>query len=183
MEFLRKTIWERRFLRLALACVFLGSFSAAGQQTESQVKAAYLYNFTRFVEWPNRPAVDEKNPVVIAVASETSFTDALRKLMQNQFLGGRPIEIKRLKDMPAPQHPHILFIPASSSDQVPYLLEKFRGSDTLTVGESESFTLSGGIIAMFVEDKKMRFSVNQKAAERAGLRMSSQMLKFAKLVE
>jgi hypothetical protein len=142
--------------------------------SEYQVKAAFLYNFARYVEWPE----DAAPAFRICVLGDDPFGATLPDAVRDKRVRERPVEVA---------HPdpgdlagcHLLFVAASEAPLLPRLLAGVGGAHVLTVGESEGFTRAGGMIRMRIEENKVRFDVNLEAAQRVGLRISSQLLKLA----
>jgi hypothetical protein len=141
---------------------------------EYRVKAAYLFNFTKFVEWPAE-ALPDRAPLTICVASPSPFEGALAETVRDELVGGRPLTTRVVTD---PAGCHVLFVPAAAS-ATPYL-RAARGKPILTVGESADFLREGGVITFVMEDGKVRFNISPDAATRAQLRISSRLLRLAR---
>lgn len=157
---------------------------AAGQAPEKaleyQVKAAFLLNFTKFIDWPPTSG-DAASPIAICILGKDPFGRALDEIVQGEALNGRPLVVQRITLLPAPQSCHIVFIDSSEKD-IPKSLSSI-GSGILTVGEGEKFARMGGMIAFVIEDRHVRFDINQTAAAKAGLKLSSKLLSVARSVE
>jgi YfiR/HmsC-like len=141
---------------------------------EYQVKAAYLFNFTKFVEWPEA-AVPQGVPLTICVASANPFGHALEDTIRGELIGARPLSTRVVSDVAGC---HVLFVPdgvAAAS-----LLRAARTHPVLTVGESDDFLRDGGIVNFVMQDGKVRFEINQDAATRAQLRISSRLLRLGR---
>ncbi|HJQ84693.1 MAG TPA: YfiR family protein [Candidatus Binatia bacterium] len=169
----------RRLLPLALlAGLLLLRLSAVAAAPEYQVKAAFLYNFARFVEWP--PDVVERHPTFrICVMGEDPFGTTLVETVRGKTVLDRPVEIGHPDTTGELAECMIVFVPGSESAELPRLIAALAGSSALTVGETDGFAYDGGIIGMRVEAAKVRFEVNADAAQRARLKISSQLLKLA----
>jgi len=146
---------------------------------EYQVKAAFLFNFTKFVEWPRRAFASQTSPLVIGILGENPFHDDLGRMIQNKTVDGHPLEIRLLNSAQQATNCHILFISAPQSQQLQETLKALRGNPILTVGETERFTEVGGMINFFLEGTKIRFQINNEAATRAGLKISSKLMSLA----
>ena len=147
---------------------------------EYQIKAAFLYNFTKFVEWPPASFANETSPIVIGVVGRNPFDRELEKILQGRTVQGRPIVVKPVATPGDLAATHLLFVPAGEETRVaPAAWQK---SAIIVVGESEAFTAQGGTITFTQEADKIRFAINLEAAERVGLRISSQLLKLASSV-
>jgi len=166
--------------------VFLGVFlpftsSAADESLEYQVKAAFLLNFTKFVEWPASAFEAANSPIAICILGEDPFGAALDQIVAGEVVNGRSLAVQRLKRPPMPKSCQTLFI--SRADKEPPKIRSSFGPGVLTVGEGESFLHDGGMIAFVIENRRVRFSINQSAAENAGLKLSSKLLSVARSVE
>jgi hypothetical protein len=160
--------------------------SGAGAQTstagEYQVKAAFLYNFAKFVEWPASTFSDASAPLQICVFGRDPFGQTLRDITSEKTVQGRKLEINLVSDLPHARSCHILFIVASAETPVKQIVEGLRGAGVLTVGDSKGFTEQGGMINFVLENDRVQFEVNRTAAEKAGLKISSRLLSVAKSV-
>jgi hypothetical protein len=155
----------------------------AGGVGEYQVKAAFLFNFMKFVEWPNRLFTTANGPLIIGVPAVDSLQPTLEKIFQGKTVRGRSVVVRELKNKEQAAECHVLFLTGLDKRQMDAWLERLKGSPTLTVGESENFAARGGIINFFLLDNQVRFEINPGAAEKAGLKISSQLLSLAKIIE
>ncbi|HKX29445.1 MAG TPA: YfiR family protein [Blastocatellia bacterium] len=149
----------------------------------SQIKAAYLYNFAKLVEWPADAFKDADSPVVLGLVGDEPFGEILDQNMAGRKANGRKVVIVRLKASDNLRACHLLFISASEKSRVPQILAGLKGANVLTVAEIPHFAQSGGIINFFQEEKRVQFEINVEAAERAKLKISSRLLSLAKLVK
>lgn len=163
-----------------LAIMALANGRVRGADTEHQVKGGYLYNFTKFVDWPSNAFANPDTPIVIGILGEDPFGRQFDEAMKTETSKGRRLEVRRCKDAADAGRVHILFIPASENARLPAILEALEGRSILIVGESDGFTLRGGHIGFFIEDGKVRFEINQDAAKRAKLKISSDLLNLAR---
>lgn len=164
----------------ALACAALlataapvASFSDTRRADETQVKAAFLFNFAKFTSWP----VPAEGPLVIGVAGDSSFVDVLERATRGRTLNGREL-VARQEAGRAPVNCHVLFIPAADRRNVSGWLARTKGA-VLTVGETPEFLRDGGMVRLYLENNRLRFQISQKNAEAAGLKISSQLLMLA----
>jgi uncharacterized protein DUF4154 len=133
---------------------------------EYQVKAAFLYQFLNFVEWPaTAPGIADG--MIIGVLGETALTSALQPL-------------RGPRDLAAV---HVLFVAGSEKERLSGILRTIRGASILTIGEVDGFTRLGGVINFVIVDGKVAFEINVRAAEEARLRISSKLLRLARIVE
>jgi hypothetical protein len=166
--------------RLALLPLVIGlslsSASAQGVSQEYRVKAAYLYNFLKFVEWPEDAA---PGPLTICVAGRNPLGTVLRDLVRDQLVNDRPIEARIILE--PEEGCHIIFVPEGAATEA--YLRGARGTPVLTVGESSTFLEQGGIANFYIERGNVRFEINPAAAERARIRISSRLLQLARIAE
>jgi hypothetical protein len=145
--------------------------------TEQGVKAAFLLNFTKFVEWPAASEQSRANEdFLVCVLGESSIATALEGIFKGETAGGRKVAVRRLAK--PGEYCEVLFIPGTERNQAEVLRQ--AGPGVLTVGEAPSFLQDGGVIRFVVEDRRVRFDVNRGAAERASLRISSRLLRVAR---
>lgn len=149
---------------------------------EYEVKAAFLYNFAKFVEWPASAWSSPKQPFTFCVLGKDPFGSALDDAVVGKTIADRPISVVRagrIKDLPECQ---IVFVSTSESLKSPEILAGLRGRNVLVVGEAEDFACSGGTIQFVLEGNHVRFAINPDAAERAKLKISSKLLALAVVV-
>ena len=159
------------------ACGDTSSFS------EYQIKAAFLVNFPKYVDWPAEAFPETNNPIVIVLLGETKVAGEIQKTIAGRTLNGREIVLKQLASGQEPGACHILFISAAEQQKSPDLLAKLKGSGILTVGESDDFLERGGIINLARRDQKISLEVNLSAAGVARLKISSKLLSVANVVK
>jgi hypothetical protein len=143
---------------------------------EYQVKAACLFNFAKFVEWPANVFPDENSPIIIGVLGKDQFGGLLDRTIQEKKIDRRPLVVQRYKRLEDLKTCHILFVCASEKDRLAKIIAKINGSSTLTVGETQDFLAAGGIINFTIVDKKVRFEINLEAADKASVIISSKLL-------
>ncbi|MGE3177555.1 MAG: YfiR family protein [Vicinamibacterales bacterium] len=147
---------------------------------EYQVKAAYLFNFAKFVEWPAEAFASPDAPVVIGIYGPDPFGAALESLVRDKKLAGRPLAIRRSSAMGDLRASHLVFVNAPSADTLPALLAQLAGASVLTVGEHERFIESGGVVRFELNDGRVGFTIDVGAASRSRLTISSQLLRLAR---
>lgn len=167
-------------MRAVLVAALLASASVAvpnAQEVsqEYQIKAAYLYNFLKYVEW--QEPVDRT--FKICVAGQNPFGGVLEALTKNERVRGNPVQTELILGFEPGCD--VIFTPRTSN--IPAYLQGAAGMPILTVGETPRFIEQGGIVNFFLENGKVRFEINRNAAERAGLRISSRLLQLAKIVD
>jgi hypothetical protein len=177
--------WAWRWLIAVMACMLSCAAAcraiAEGPSREYAVKAAFIFNFAQFVEWPADAFVDSSSPVVIGIVGDDPFQGALEKAVAGKTAGGRPFSIRHLAASDDLKSCHMLFLAPSESGKTTEILHKVQGKSILTVGETDQFPNSGGVIRFFIDDNKVRFEINQDAAESARLKISSKLMKLARL--
>lgn len=149
--------------------------------TEYHAKAAFLYNFTKYVEWPAGTFADARAPIRICVVGDAPFGRYLDAI-QNRQAQGRPLIVARLIPALLPDACNMLFVSASEAPQLRQILAACSGRPVLTVGESERFADDGGMINLLIEDRRIKMEVNLAAASAHGLKLSSHLLRLAKQV-
>lgn len=168
---------------LGLSLVWLLSVSNGRAQepqpSEYQIKAAFLFNFAKFVEWPATAFAEATSPIVIGVLGENPFRDDLERTIQNKTVNDRPLVVTEFRSPGEATNCHILFISTSEKARLPEILETLRKTTVLTVSETQRFTEAGGMINFFLEGKKSRFQINDVAAKNAGLKISSKLLSLS----
>ncbi len=172
-----------RFIFILIFVLFCGSIGVAKAPGEYEIKAVYIYNFAKFVEWPARAFEDAGSPFVIGIIGDDPFGKIMEDTFDDKTVNGRKFTIKRYKRVRDIKACHIIFVSLSEERNIQSIIEAIRNEPTLSVGDSERFIDKGGIISFIVEDKKVRFNVNVCAARQAGLKISSKLLKLAKEVK
>jgi YfiR/HmsC-like len=184
----RKRRWPawRGILHAALWAVLLcsQSHSAAAQSQplgEYQVKAAFLFNFAKFVEWPPKTFSTSTDPIHLCLLGADEVERALKETIQGKVAQGHPLEVDRLRDIRDAKGCQILFISWSEAGQEA-LLREIAPAGMLIVGESDGFAREGGMINLVLHENHIRFEINPRAAERANVKISSQLLNLATIV-
>jgi len=165
-------------------CLALGIVSAkSGEQTlpESQIKALFLLNFTKYVDWPPAAFPKTNSPVIVGILNQEEVSAAFRKMIAGKDVNGHPIQFKPVASPADCTGCHMLFIGDSARRQLPEIIQRLRGASVLTVGESENFVDNGGMINLVLHDQKISLEVNLSAAREADLRISSKLLSLAKV--
>jgi hypothetical protein len=163
---------------------FIMAAQAGAQVTlsEYQIKAAYVFNFLKFVEWPEDSFADPLAPIVIGIAGEDPFGSALQNVIMGKTVQGRDLVIRKYRAGEDLRSAHILFINVSEKKRIPQLLAGLRGSSVLTVADSGEFLVEGGMIQLYYQDNRIRFAINVDATGRAKLKISSKLLSLAHVV-
>ncbi|HKX29309.1 MAG TPA: YfiR family protein [Blastocatellia bacterium] len=181
----RRPLWSwlaRLTLILALALAPPGASLAAQAPSEYQVKAAFLFNFAKFIEWPPETFTPGNAPLILGVLGDDPFGDIIDQTISGKTVNGRQLVVKRLKWGQNLKECQILFISASERKRLPQICEMLKGASVLTVSEVEKFAQQGGIINLVMEENKVRFDINTNVAEQARLKISSKLLALAKSI-
>lgn len=177
--------WARVFLLLALAARFALAPEIRAQNAvrrEYEIKAAYLYNFINYIDWPADALPPAGGTLTIGIVGENPFGAALDPLKGKQ-IKGRTLAVKRVESARDLEQCQIVFISASEKSRLSEILVQLKGARVLTVGEIDGFAEQGGIINFISERNKVRFEINTDTARRTGLTISSELLKLAKLIK
>lgn len=169
-------------LLAALASMLFAPAPANAQFDDQQVKAAFVLNFLKFVTWPDAPAVADA-PIEVVVLGADDLARAIEQASAGQQIGGHSIRIRavrRIADIGAA--PRLLFIAASERERLPVVLREFEGRPVLTVGDGPGFGTAGVVLNFYTSDTRIRFEANTTAAARAGLQISSHLLRLARIV-
>lgn len=175
---------SRRLLLVITVClIFLLPICLNAQTSapnEYQVKAAFLYNFIKFVEWPPESFQDERQPILLCLFGENPFGETLA-MVASRPVKERSLLVKTITSVDAASGCQVIFI--SPAEEQQRILVMVKTKPVLTVGETEHFAAKGGIINFIVIDNKINFEINPEAAQRARLSISSQLLKLARIVK
>jgi hypothetical protein len=155
----------------------LARLGAATVALEYEVKAAFLLNFTRFVEWPPSAFSGGDAPLVICIRGDDPFGTVIDQIVEGELVNGRKVVVERMRS-DEQKSCHVLY---AGSNRLIALAA--GGGAVLTVGEGADFLHQGGMIAFVLENRRVRFDVNLKAVTNAGLKLSSKLLSVARSVE
>ena len=170
-------------LCLLAAGVFAVSRPALAEpMSEYQVKAAFLYNFAKFVKWPESALPESSTSFTVCVLGDHGSAPAIEETIGDKTLRDKRIIVKRVASAEAARSCQILFASGSDGSDPAKIAGALAGASVLTVGEVEHFAERGGIVNFKTEDNKVRFEINSDGAKRANLDVSSQLLKLAIIV-
>ncbi len=178
------------FLRSFRLCTFVAAIVAAPYVTRAQspqpslendVRAAFLYNFTKFVEWP--PPLQADEPFRVCALADTAFIAALDRTIAGESVGGRPLVRAEARSSDEARRCAILYVGNGYKEQASPVLAAVRDLPVLTVGEGPTFVKQGGAIGFLLENNRVRFDISQRALQRSGLKASSKLLRVARNVE
>jgi len=178
--------WVRLVILAGLVGAALGGHSALADSSatkENQVKAAFLFNFAKFIEWPAQSFAAPDSPFVIAVltssAAGASFGEELARIVKDRRLNGREVVVKQTVLPTEAVASQMLFAPSSEEALLPRLREAMKDRPVLMVGESPECLRMGGVIVFVSEGDKLRFEINAARADEVGLKISAQLQKLA----
>ena len=176
----RFEVWA--FAAFVAACSALSALAQINGPSEYQVKAAFLFHFAQFVEWPAEAFKDGSSPLVYCTVGDDPFHGALDARLNGKTIGARAIRVEHFKRADAMQGCQVVFLGMAEQKQMSAALANMRGNPVLTVGESEHFAQEGGMIGFCLEENKVRFEINLNAATQAKLKISARLLTLAKMV-
>ena len=167
----------------AAACVAGVTQRADAQNaTTGEVKAAFIYNFARFTEWPAAAFSSASSPFLIGVSGDEVMRQTVETVVKGKAVDGRQIRTRTVKDEKDLGDIQLLFVGESSNSRVGELVKALKGRPVLTVGALDRFCDRGGMINFLLEDNRVRFEIRFDATEQAGLKVSSRVLTLAKTV-
>src|SRR6266567_4018128 len=159
--------------------------SESSDSSEYLIKAGFIYNFAKFVEWPSAAFSQVDSPIVIGVLGTDPFGNVLDRIVEDKKIGPRGFVVKRFKwgkDLKELKDCKIVFVSASERAHIDEILQSVKGLPILTVGETPGFAERGGVIRFTLEDNRVRFEINVDAAHQADLNISSRLLTLAKII-
>lgn len=171
-------------LVVALAVAFITPARPATAQVESlehEIKAAFLYNFVKFVQWPASSFSGADAPVTICLLGQDPFGTTLDDLIENEKVQGRPLAVRRLGRADAPAGCHVLFVAPAERTRFEAILRTVDTRRVLTVSDAMDFLAAGGHISFFMESNRVRFAVNAPAARDAEFQINSRLMRLARI--
>lgn len=186
--------WRRRVPGLclelaALALITLSIFASAtiapaqsDSPSEYQVKAAFLFNFAKFIDWPPSSYTSPQAPFAVCVLGDDPFGPVLDNTLAGKSLGSHSVIARRIRDIAEARRCQIVFVSSSESRHYGDVVEGVRGAGVLLVGETDGFASAGGAIEFTLESNHVRFAINPDAAQRERLTLSSKLLMLAHIV-
>jgi hypothetical protein len=175
-------------LALAVEGTALGLPAAEGGAQDPQalpeytVKAGFLYNFAKYVDWPADAFDKPTAPITIGIVGADPFGDDLEKTLRNKTVKNRAFAVQRFRDASTLNRCHILFVPRTEKEHYGEILKQIETWPVLAVGEEEGFARSGGTTNILIEKERPRLEINPDAAEKAKLTIDSKLLRAASIV-
>jgi hypothetical protein len=170
-------------MALVSAALLVGAY-VDGQtpRDESQIKAAFVYNFLKFVEWPAEVFHRPDEPLVVAIVGEGPTAEATEQFLATKQVGERRILVRRVGWEEPLAGVHAVFVTEGDAKKLRYVLAAASARPILSIGEGESFASSGGLIGLVIEQRKVRFDIDMAVAEATGLKVSSKLLALTRVV-
>lgn len=165
-----------------IVLVLLGTgalFARDARDLEYQVKAAFIYNFARFTDWPETAFADRTSALVLGVLGTDPFGDNLEQTVKDKQVNQHPILIRRGATLADIGPCHVLFISSPEMRNLPHHLRQLAGKPVLTIAEAEDFRVHGGMIRLFKKQDTISFEINTEATTKANLKVSSKLLRLA----
>jgi len=182
----QSSIPTRVLPRISLAVllgVLLSASGPAQSVSEYQMKAAYVYNLAKFVEWPAQAFKASNDPLTICVLGQSPILVTLNEAVNGESIDERKLLVRQVSDVQQASNCHILFIASSDRKYFQDILRNLKTPGVLTVGESEGFAEEGGVVDFRLEGKKVRIEINLNAAGQQKLRISPKLLSLAQIVK
>ena len=168
---------------LLLATLLLGArVEAQTAVDEAQVKAAFVYNFLKFVEWPADTLRGPQDAFVVLIIGDGATAEATERFLDAKLIGERPLLVRRIKWDQSLDGVEAVFVAERDEKKRRRVLDAASAAGALTIGEGEEFATRGGVIALLIENRKVRFDIDTVAANAAGLRVSSKLLALTRVV-
>jgi hypothetical protein len=175
-----------------VACLLLSFIGLAAAESkgpreskgidEYELKAAFLGKFVKFVTWPQERMGERNAPFIVAVWGDDPFGRKLDDAFLNRKVEEHPINVKRFTKLEEVADAHLLFVPKREASRLDEILAQIPAAGVLVVGESTDFARDGGVVNFFIAEDKLRFEINPDSARRQGLKVSSDLLKLARIV-
>jgi hypothetical protein len=176
-----------RWLALGLLCL-LSTHESRAQGAppdalpEYVLKAGFLYNFAKYVEWPAASFASAEAPISIGVVGSDPFGPDLERTLGDKTVNNRRFQIRRYTDLAQVEPVHILFIPQTERERVVAILKRVERLPVLTVGEDETFPEGGGVVAILIRESRPSLHINPQAAETQQLAIAPKLLRIATIV-
>ena len=162
-------------------CVPIASAQASAPG-EYQLKAAFLFNFAKFIDWPVASFSGPEARFSICILGMDPFGRSMDDLLRGKMIADRRVSVERSKQIADVRHCQMVFVSSSEKSHLKEILDGLKGTSVLVVGETDGFAEAGGAIQFAIEDNHVRFLINMDAADRAGLKVSSNLLSLAHVV-
>ena len=186
MKMIRKLMFKAfiHFIIIAVFGLLLNipqAYAESGVSREYKMKAAFIYKFTKFIEWTPESFSDNQDPLILTIIGNDPFSKAIDAL-HGKKVRGRILLVKRITSIEDIDKSHILFVAQSEKERLTEILQTTRELCVLTIGDMKGFANKGGIINFFMVENQVRFEINMAAAQEAGLEIRPSLLNLAKVV-
>lgn len=169
----------------AVAVLFIGALrvQAEAADTEHQVKAAFLFNFAQFIDWPPNAFTNTNAPICIGILGTDPFGESLDETVRDETIHGRTLVVRRSRKIEDLKDCQMIFVCRSEKKNLDEIFAALKGKPVLTVGETEGFAERGGGINFYRDGNKVRFEINPAVTRQNGLRVSSELLSLGRIVK
>lgn len=178
----RRGVRARIVSLAAVGLISLLAGIAHAELTPDEVKAAFLYNFSKFVQWPAASFDDSKAPLVIGVLGSDGFGDLLTRFVTGKTVGGRGLVVRHGTSLERIGRCHLLFVSGTESPAIGESIDSSADESVLTVGEADDFISAGGMVQLGLVENRVRFAISRDRAERVGIRISSKVLNLSRIM-
>lgn len=184
--------WSRQRLLFFFLCASFGAIdllprgarAVASETQEAQVEAAFIYQFTNYVEWPDTDKNSNPDkPFVISILGESPVEPGLVEIAKRKTVNGHKIEIRKIETPSRISECRIIFAKVDEEETLKEIIKRAEAHHVLVITRGEGLLEQGAMINFVVEDEKLRFEINRSTIEKAGLHVSSQLLKLARRTE
>jgi YfiR/HmsC-like len=169
-------------LLLALLCASAAAAHAQTQVSEVSLKSAFLYKFIHYTDWPDEALGAVADPIAICVIEQDALAEALEGAVSGRVSHERPVIVRRIAGEGELGRCHVLFVGSLEPARLEKILSRASAQPTLTIGDADGFARRGGMINFTRRGSRLGFEINRGSVRRAGLNLSSQLLKLAELV-
>ena len=170
---------KRYVLCLALLMIVPITAGAVPASTpEYEVKAAFLFKFGNFADIPTPVG----GPFIVTILGDDPFGDSIDATVLGKTIGGRPVQVRRTRDLSAAAGSGIIFVSGSEKSRLREILDALKNTNTLTVSDVDGFAAAGGMIGFVLDQNRIRFEINPRAAEQAGIRINAKLLALARII-
>lgn len=175
---------RRRLRALVAGAALIGSACAVAvpEATEYDVKAAFIYNFARFTEWPSSAFEHPTDPIRICIVGDDPFGNTLDEIVRGKMLAEHALVVARVGTPAGARDCHIAFVSRADSERLGSVIAAVRDRPVMTIGDTEDAAQRGAVLGFLIQNGRVRFAINTETAKRTGLVLSSQLIKLAILV-
>ena len=181
MDFYRRLTAILILIAITAAAVCVTVWGEERKLGEYEVKAVFLYNVAKFIEWPEK-TLDNSSKLTIYILGDDPFENNLDAI-KGKLIKGKTVVVKQIDSAEGLKDAGILFISSSEKEQIKTILKGISGKPILTVGDTQSFAERGVMVNFYIENNKIRFEINMEAAKMSGLKISANLLKMGKIIQ